>query len=793
MRRLSYGLLMLLLLVSCRQEDLSWTGPFLELTLTTANPEDGLTKAEAVQGDDAYHENLISTVEFFFYPGEDTLSAATYHYAYSPNKRRSEVLRMEMSSEDINKYIFPSATDTRTCTVFAVVNVPGNLLANSGNPLPTLPELREREVLTNFLTADHKQPNFLMSAKTTMALRGRNQVVAGAATLELVRYACKLTVGVNVAEEVVVGSEVWEPMVSGMEVYLVNAVDNVSLTGEAASPSYFNFKNNPKMFGYEDLEHVEHLYFPKDGDYYQTYPTYMYPQHWVYGSTKSPEKEPYLKLIIPWKRKVGGQKQYYYKIVIPDDIRDGFRCRFVRNNWYHIDVDVSLLGAEVDEAGTEIVGTCYIVYWQDKNMVIKDAKIGNARYLSVDRTSRTLYNVTSTVNFSYVSSHPVIMKDLRAVRPYHGTTGAGNSVLGGTVKQAKGNDDLYPKGTKYLEYAISYDEETGKAVYTDDKGIDHVWFENTGSAILFNHTLVNDYTDPLFDYSTYKFHYYLVHRDRPDDTSFRKEQTIEQFPAIYIESTPNPAEKIVNSGSSSWATDHGYVYVNGGQYTEDDYDNDGKNTANLWKVVTYNGGGTDMYKISTTVLPSTSEFIIGDPRSSTVFIPRSDYIVASESNGVVVLANDGRAKQTLTYYYPTDESARTTDMIAPEYRISTKLSGTYFETTIDKTQAVQRCAAFQENGFPAGRWRLPTLAEVTFAAQLSANNVFDWQFTNDYWSASGVVNVNKSNGTVTFKEGATTAYVRCVYDTWYWGDDRYLNENDPKKLPNIFVWGDRER
>lgn len=791
MRRLSYGLLMLLLLVSCRQEDLSWTGPFLELTLTTAGSDEGLTKAESVQGDDAYHENLISTVEFFFYPGEDTLSAATYHYAYSPNKRRSEVLRMEMSSEDINKYIFPSATDTRTCTVFAVVNFPGNLLATSENTLPTLPELREREVLTNFLTADHKQPNFLMSAKTTMALRGRNQVVAGAATLELVRYACKLTVGVNVVEEVVVGSEVWEPMVSGMEVYLVNAVDNVSLAGEAASPSYVSHKGNPKRFGYEDLEHVEHLYFPKEGDYYQTYPTYMYPQHWVYGSTKSPKKEPYLKLIIPWKRKVGGQKQYYYKIVIPDDIREAFRCRFVRNNWYHIDVDVSLLGAEVDEASTEIEGTCYIVYWQDKNVVIKDAKIGNARYLSVDRTSRTLYNVTSTVNFSYVSSHPVIMKDLRAVRPYFGTKRSGN-VLGGTIKKA-GADDLYPSGAMYLEYAISYDEETGKAVYTDDDGQEHVWFENTGSAILFNHTLINDYTDPLFDYSIYKFHYYLVHRDRPDDTSFRKEQTIEQFPAIYIESTPNPAEKIVDNKENSSATDHGYVYVNGGQYTEDDYNNDGKNTANLWKVVTYNGGGTDMYKISTTVLPSTSEFIIGDPRSSTVFIPRSDYIVATESNGVVVLEDDGRASPTLTYYYPTDESSRTKDMIAPEYRISTKLSGTYVSTKIDKEQAIQRCAAFQENGFPAGRWRLPTRAEVTFAAQLSANEVFDWQFSDDYWSANGVVNVNKGNGVITYKENGTSGYVRCVYDSWYWGDDRYLNESDPKKLPNIFVWGDRER
>jgi hypothetical protein len=31
------------------------------------------------------------------------------------------------------------------------------------------------------------------------------------------------------------------------------------------------------------------------------------------------------------------------------------------------------------------------------------------------------------------------------------------------------------------------------------------------------------------------------------------------------------------------------------------------------------------------------------------------------------------------------------------------------------------------------------------------------------------------------------AFVRCVYDSWYWGDDRVL---DAEGKPSIFVWGD---
>ena len=199
-----------------------------------------------------------------------------------------------------------------------------------------------------------------------------------------------------------------------------------------------------------------------------------------------------------------------------------------------------------------------------------------------------------------------------------------------------------------------------------------------------------------------------------------------------------------------------------------------------------------MYKISVTVLPPDQDgtgFVIGDPRSTTSVIYRPNnipYVAARyiKADGKV---SGPEEKRELGVYYPTDETSRTENMIAPAYRISTKLSGTYTNTKISKEQAQYRCAAFQENGFPAGRWRLPTMAEISFSSQLSANKVYEWQFSKEYWSANGVVYVDDASGSVTPKPNATEAFVRCVYDSWYWGDDRVL---DSDGLPSSFAWGD---
>ena len=101
------------------------------------------------------------------------------------------------------------------------------------------------------------------------------------------------------------------------------------------------------------------------------------------------------------------------------------------------------------------------------------------------------------------------------------------------------------------------------------------------------------------------------------------------------------------------------------------------------------------------------------------------------------------------------------------------------------SDAEKRCAAYQEDGYPAGRWRVPTQAEVKYVMQLSALEIIPVLFNNgsNYWSAQGVV--ENDNGEFSTVPNTSSAYVRCVYDIWYWGDEKV----DKSK----YTYGDKQR
>ena len=83
-------------------------------------------------------------------------------------------------------------------------------------------------------------------------------------------------------------------------------------------------------------------------------------------------------------------------------------------------------------------------------------------------------------------------------------------------------------------------------------------------------------------------------------------------------------------------------------------------------------------------------------------------------------------------------------------------------------------------------WRLPTRGEIRFIAMLSANNAFTFLFSKGsyYWSANGAIKVLDSD----LEDAPSQPYAlaRCVYDTWYWGDDQLENRAQ-------FTWGDQPR
>lgn len=177
------------------------------------------------------------------------------------------------------------------------------------------------------------------------------------------------------------------------------------------------------------------------------------------------------------------------------------------------------------------------------------------------------------------------------------------------------------------------------------------------------------------------------------------------------------------------------------------------------------------------------------------------------------------SQRTLKYYYPTRESNDNRNTIAPKFRICSSYGGTSSYMTREMSR--RRAAAYQELGYCAGRWRLPTFAEVEFVMQLAADKKIPRLFGTNasgtwfYWCAQGAVRV--PDGTVTNPNiaivanpsggasGAAAApftgdnyrdHARFVYDEWYWGSETLtpsastLNANRPIYT---FTWGDRPK
>ena len=150
---------------------------------------------------------------------------------------------------------------------------------------------------------------------------------------------------------------------------------------------------------------------------------------------------------------------------------------------------------------------------------------------------------------------------------------------------------------------------------------------------------------------------------------------------------------------------------------------------------------------------------------------------------------EGGANRKLQNYYQTLTTSDVKYMVAPKFR--TASSHGVCQGTLTYTEAEYRCASYQEDGYPAGRWRIPTLGEVQFMVTLSNEHVIPELYSSiAYWYAGGIVRNNGGNLTIT--EGMTgQARVRCVYDEWYWENPSSNNRLPGEKY--AFTWGDAVR
>ena len=195
----------------------------------------------------------------------------------------------------------------------------------------------------------------------------------------------------------------------------------------------------------------------------------------------------------------------------------------------------------------------------------------------------------------------------------------------------------------------------------------------------------------------------------------------------------------------------------------------------------------DKYTIrygSETADPENKQYRIGDPRKTAGSPGYAetwllDYLFNETYSGSTVTEHR-RAWQEPLEVLIASQNASDREVIAPRFLISSALNvtgGVYWYG------AVRRAATYQEAGYPAGRWRLPTEAEIAFIMARQQEGSLPTLFANTsiYWSADGrVLKGQKGHPIISYARPGTSGAdpdisrdrpLRFVYDLWYWGDE----------------------
>lgn len=699
------------------------------ITLTLHNM---VPQTKTQPGVEDLNENLIETIHYFLYPKDGTdqnteKEPAKEGVLTGLSSQVDHTFRINVSEDLLKNTLFKYPYND--CDVYVIVNLPDGVLATASDH--KLSTLRSMVVNANF-NSSLEQEAFVMEGLGTASIIDRRKVLAASGTIDVSRLASKITVGVKVKESIQTmdnqtstNGQVWTSKPQDMLIELVNGASVAVLSG------------NPTMVESQILytdNNQQRIFSDTDGDQIWTCAQfYSYPSKWDIGS----DEEPYLRITLPWEttydKNVNGEPIPYvdvqtcvYKVILGGE-------ELTRNTWYDLTIDIGILGnfESQEEVLLPIENTYYFVADWSTGKTISSEILGG-RYLVVDQEEYIIYN-ENTLSIPFTSSHTCEIVDMS-------TTPVKN--------QATITYPDYSKETPNEDAAYAWNSNN--------------WYIGVeGSEIVFRHAMRNDISAGKgnYDYAPYTIKFRIRHADQQGRDIYYKDITIIQYPALIVKADKNEGGNIVTDRQTS-NDDKGYVFVNGNQlYSGDD-----------WQVVRscLDGGNNNpnMYVITATI--STGDFVIADARQTS---PTS-------------AATLGLGNNTVSYYYQslTDESSH--NIIAPSFRMASsygKCGG-----TITKAEAVRRCAAYQEDGFPAGRWRVPTLGEMKFIATLSYDSVIPQLFTSGsrYWTSAGAVTYNDD---ITLNNN-TSAYVRCVYDEWYW-----KNSSQPTVNKAVFTWGDEQR
>lgn len=762
-------------------------------------------------------ENTVTSVEYYFY---DVAGNLVYRYydnkpsMTTDNKYNISLVVGEgvLDNKSYNDF-FPNGA---ACQFFAVFNYPSEI----GDDI--LENVKKKAVSNSFA---HNVPDsngdphwYVTTDEDVEALKLEKYfVMTGSATLtpnpagiegivDMRRIAAKISFIVNVTEskEVKEGdiTEVWTPMLGGnnARIYLSNAVGNALIGGadptdEAAGTGPI-FPETLSQFDYNpDILNFGEGYSATSPFYY------TYPLVWEEGE----DSEIFCKLIIPWhmKRTEGGvvtyttERELYYKVLFPEQ-------EIIANNWYVYTINADFLGQEGEEPTITITADKAQVFpWVSTAAV--NPVISNAKYLFAEKGVEfpdITYTTGTTISYVASDEVTVVVKDI--YQRNLSTKTEEYLIKNGEVQQ----DVLDARTAK-----VNTDSE----VQEWNQELVEGWIsQNKANKVLqLEHQLNSDLLSNNMDATPY---YYVVELHLGAEGSSTYDEYVEtitiiQYPQVYVVEDPN------SNGDQGGKVG---IYINGSNSTTTQWYK-GSYYENYGYEGVYNLGGANgistsasnknpnMYVLTISV---SDKYTIGDPRTQDVVMPEFGYQKYIWNRRWVDdgwydnwaegawTENSSVTNHVLTYYHPAS-SENTSDMIAPKIRIASSYGVCQVGRTSE--EGMLRCATYQEDGLPAGRWRLPTFAEIEYLCTLSANQRIPYLFGADpadknkdgynadsyYYSANGAVHVNNENKTVELYKGTgdpARAVSRCVYDEWFWGETTKDNRPADK---DVFTWGDK--
>lgn len=475
----------------------------------------------------------------------------------------------------------------------------------------------------------------------------------------------------------------------------------------------------------EDYVTRMHRAYTQDGT--KHVPFYSYPN----PLTTTDRKDSYLILCVPWNMKTDAGTEpvnYYYRVPITGS--EDTPALLDRNKYYKVNVNVSVLGSMNPREAVTLDADFIIYDWFDMDI---SADMNNYKYLVLEEYTSVMNN-TNELRMPYVSSSALTMSKTQITKV--------------TYPNYNSNTQGSHTSTVTLDTPEKIQSEGFSLTWNDDE-------------LIFTHPVTTE--DYVPDTITVK-----VWNDEGLDATWK----IIQYPAIYIVGDYNK-----NGANNRFV----YGESSGSVYDDDDNSLGGVNNPSTSSSSNSNLNQYTIYITSFDI--EGSEYAIGDPRSSSV-------------NNLSLLSKkeDSKGKK-LTHYYPTRQT-EVDNVIAPAFKIASSWGVTY---DISYTEAQRRCASYQENGYPAGRWRVPTEAEIEYIVSLSNRGVIPALFNGQYFASSGRYYDNGYRtdrwgnsyidpSAIGFHDSDGDDYaVRCVYDVWYWGNEKMSEKGGSDTQ---FVWGD---